>query len=93
VQAQLCLRDRAAEAKSNVAINWNCVERDWKELKAEVGANWNRLTREQLTSISGSRMRLATAITQAYGITGDAAERQIRNFEDRNQEPRIVSLR
>lgn len=76
-----------------MTINWNWVERDWKDLRAEVGANWGKLTSEQLTQISGNRLQLATAITQTYGVTGDAAERQIRSFEDRNSEPRIVSLR
>jgi uncharacterized protein YjbJ (UPF0337 family) len=74
-------------------MNWNVVQRDWTDFKAEVRANWNRLTSEQLTCISGSRAQLACALRQTYGITRDAAERQIRNFEDRNEEPRMVSAR
>lgn len=74
-------------------MNWNVVKRDWKDFKAEVSANWSRLTSEQLASTCGSPAQLAGALSQTYGISCDTAERQIRNFEDRNKEPRMVSSR
>jgi uncharacterized protein YjbJ (UPF0337 family) len=43
--------------------------------------------------IAGRRARLANKIEQAYGVTGDEAERQIKRFEARNQHPRPVSFR
>jgi hypothetical protein len=74
-------------------MNWNVAERDWKNFRAEVSAHWNRLTSEQLTSISGSRTRLASALRQTYGISDEVAERQIRRFEELNKAPRMASSR
>jgi uncharacterized protein YjbJ (UPF0337 family) len=79
--------------KDMAVMNWDTAEQDWAEFKAEVRANWNRLTSEQLEVISGSRIQLAGEIQQAYGITSDAAELQIRRFEDCNRVPRTVSSR
>jgi uncharacterized protein YjbJ (UPF0337 family) len=43
--------------------------------------------------IAGGRARLAGKIREAYGVTGDEAERQIKSFEARNEHPRPVSSR
>jgi uncharacterized protein YjbJ (UPF0337 family) len=65
----------------------------WQQLRSEVHANWGRLTTGHLDVIAGRRARPASTIKEAYGITGDEAERQIKSFEARNQHPRPVSFR
>jgi uncharacterized protein YjbJ (UPF0337 family) len=62
-------------------------------IQDEVHANWGRLTSAHLDLIACRRARLASKIKEAYGITGDEAERQIKSFEVRNQHPRPVSFR
>jgi uncharacterized protein YjbJ (UPF0337 family) len=74
-------------------MDWNLVEASWQQFRDEVHANWARLSLAHLDFIAGSRTRLATRIKEAYGVTGDEAERQIKSFEARNQHPRPVSLR
>ncbi|HET7757939.1 MAG TPA: hypothetical protein VFK87_11840 [Steroidobacteraceae bacterium] len=74
-------------------MDWNFVEASWHQFRAEVHTNWGRLTAAQLNFIAGSRSRLASRIQEAYGVTGDEAERQIQSFEARNQHPRPVSFR
>jgi len=74
-------------------MDWNFVEASWLRFRGEVHANWVRLTPAHLDVIAGRRARLASQIEEAYGITGDEAERQIRSFEARNQYPRPVSFR
>lgn len=74
-------------------MDWNFAEASWQRFRDEVHANWGRLTGAQLDLIAGSRARLASRIEEAYGITGDEAERQIKSFEARNQSPRPVSFR
>lgn len=74
-------------------MDWNSVEASWQRFRGEVHANWGRLTSAHLALIAGRRSRLASKIEEAYGVTGDEAERQIRNFEARNQHPRSVSFR
>jgi uncharacterized protein YjbJ (UPF0337 family) len=74
-------------------MDWNFVEATWQRFTGEVHANWGRLTPAQLDFIAGSRTRLANRIKEAYGVTGDEAEKQIKSFEARNQHPRPVSFR
>jgi len=79
-------------------MDWNFAEVSWQQFKREVHANWGRLTSGQLDMIAGGmiaggRARLASKITEAYGVTGDEAERQIKSFEARNEHPRPVSSR
>ena len=74
-------------------MDWNLVEATWQRFRAEVHANWGRLTCAHLDVIAGRRAHLASKLREAYGLTGDEAERQIKNFEARNQHPRPVSFR
>ena len=74
-------------------MDWNFVEASWQEFRVEVHANWGKLTAAHLDLIAGRRTRLATKLREAYAVTADEAERQIRSFEARNQHPRPVSFR
>jgi uncharacterized protein YjbJ (UPF0337 family) len=74
-------------------MDWNSAEANWQQLRSEVRANWGRLTSGHLDEIAGRRARLASTIREAYSLTADEAERQIRSFEARNQHPRPVSFR
>jgi uncharacterized protein YjbJ (UPF0337 family) len=74
-------------------MDWNHVEASWQTFRGEVQANWWRLTSDHLDAIAGRRVCLAKKLEEAYGVTGDDAERQIRAFEARNGHPRPVSLR
>jgi uncharacterized protein YjbJ (UPF0337 family) len=74
-------------------MDWNFVEGSWQHFRDEVRANWGKLTSAHLDLIAGSRARLASKIEQAYSVTSNEAERQIKSFEARNQHPRPVSFR
>ena len=74
-------------------MDWNFVEASWQRFRDEVHANWGRLTSVHLDFIAGKRAHLASSIREAYGVTGDEAERQIKSFEARNQHSRPVSFR
>ena len=65
-------------------MNWDIVEGNWKQFKGKVKAQWGNLTDDQLDTIAGRRTELAGKIQEAYGISKDEAERQIRDFEDLN---------
>lgn len=74
-------------------MDWNFVEASWQRFRDEVHANWAKLTPAHLDFIAGKRTLLASSIREAYGVTGDEAERQIKGFEARNRHPRPVSFR
>jgi len=64
-------------------MNWEQVKGNWKQFKGKVKEQWGRLTDDQLDVIAGKREQLAGKVQEAYGITKDEAERQIRTFETR----------
>ncbi len=64
-------------------MNWDRVEGNWKQFKGKVKQQWGKLTDDHLDVIAGNRDELAGKVQEAYGISKDEAERQIKNFEDR----------
>lgn len=62
-------------------MNWDIVEGNWKQFKGKIKTRWGKLTDDHLDVIAGKRAHLAGKIQEAYGVTQDEAERQIRSFE------------
>jgi uncharacterized protein YjbJ (UPF0337 family) len=62
-------------------MNWNMAEKNWSQFRGKVKSNWNKLTDNQLDMISGKRDQLMSKIQEAYTLTRDAAEEQVRKFE------------
>jgi uncharacterized protein YjbJ (UPF0337 family) len=67
-------------------MNWDIVKGNWKQFRGEVQAQWGKLTDDHLDVISGKRIELAGKIQEAYGITKDEAEKQIKDFELRSKD-------
>jgi len=67
-------------------MNWDIVEGNWKQFKGKVKAQWGKLTDDQLDVIAGKRVELAGKLQEAYGITKDEAEQQIKSFEKLNKD-------
>ncbi|MEC5399541.1 CsbD family protein [Uliginosibacterium sp. H1] len=67
-------------------MNWDIAEGNWKQFQGKVKAQWGELTDDQLYFIAGRRMELAGQIQEAYGISRDEAEVQIKRFEESNED-------
>jgi uncharacterized protein YjbJ (UPF0337 family) len=67
-------------------MNWDIVKGNWQQFRGEVKAYWGKLTDDHLDVISGKRIELAGKIREAYGITNDEAEQQIKDFELRTKD-------
>lgn len=67
-------------------MNWDIVEGNWKQFKGKVKAQWRQLTDEHLEVIAGRRTELSGKIQEAYGISKDKADAQIKRFEKRNKD-------
>ncbi len=67
-------------------MNWDIVEGNWKQFKGKAKEQWGKLTDDDLDVIAGKRDQLVGRVQQAYGVSKDEAEKQIRDFEDRNKE-------
>lgn len=74
-------------------MNWDIAAGNWKQFKGKVKTQWGKLTDDQLDVIAGKRVELAGKIQEAYGISEDEAEKQIKQFEDVNKDeaPATVS--
>lgn len=65
----------------SVHMNWDRIQGNWKQFKGEVKANWGKLTDDQLDVAEGRREQLAGSIQEAYGVTKEAAERQLDTWQ------------
>jgi len=69
-------------------MNDDRMEGNWKQLKGKVKEQWGRLTDDDLDVISGRRDQLAGKIQERHGVARDEAERQLKDFENRNPDAR-----
>ncbi len=67
-------------------MNWDIVEGDWKQFKGKVKTQWGKLTDDNLDVIAGKRDELSGKLQEAYGISKDEAETQIKRFEKNNKD-------
>ena len=63
------------------AMNWERISGNWTQWKGRIQERWGKLTQEQLDVIAGRREQLSGHIQEAYGLTKDEADRQLRDWE------------
>ena len=66
-------------------MNWDRIEGNWKQAKGKVKEHWGKLTDDELDVIGGRREQLLGVLQNSYGIAKDEAERQVRDWEKRNE--------
>ena len=69
-------------------MNWDIVEGNWKQFKGKAKEQGGKRTDDDLDVIAGKRDQLAGRVQEAYGVSKDEAEKQIRDWEDRNKDLR-----
>jgi uncharacterized protein YjbJ (UPF0337 family) len=67
-------------------MNWDRIEGNWKQFKGTAKAKWGKLTDDQLDVIAGRRDQLAGWIQEAYGLTLEASQRQIDQWQSDQRE-------
>ena len=70
-------------------MNWDRIEGNWKQFKGNAKEQWGKLTDDQLDVIAGKRDHLAGKIQETYGISKDAAEKQLTDWQDRLKDTTI----
>ncbi len=58
-------------------MNWEQLEGRWKEFAGSACAHWSKLTDDDLQATTGKKEQLTARIQERYGITREAAERQV----------------
>lgn len=55
----------------------------WHQFAGEAKKQWGKLTDDQWTQIKGDSEKLSGQIQEAYGLTKENAEKEIKDFEAR----------
>ena len=71
-------------------MNWDQIEGNWKQFKGTAKGKWGKLTDDQLDVIAGKRDQLIGRIQEAYGLTKEATERQIAQWQADQKEARMA---
>jgi uncharacterized protein YjbJ (UPF0337 family) len=58
-------------------MDWQHIERNWKQVKAKIKEKWGKLTDEDLDAIAGRRNRLEDRIHKRYGFADDFVHKEI----------------
>ena len=67
-------------------MNQEQVSGNWKVIKGKIKEQWGKLTDDDLKILEGNSDQLLGTLQRRYGIEKEEAERQIREFENRNSD-------
>ncbi|MBS0451017.1 MAG: CsbD family protein [Proteobacteria bacterium] len=65
-------------------MNKDTVQGNWKQFKGKIKEQWGKLTDDDFDVIAGKRDQLVGRIQERHGISRDEAERQVKDWEERN---------
>lgn len=66
-------------------MNRERFEGNWKQFGGKVKEKWGRLANDPQCEFAGKREQLAGRIQERYGISNEEADRQLKDFLDRNR--------
>lgn len=64
-------------------MNWDTIKGNWKQFKGKVQQQWGELTDDDFDTVAGKRESLAGKIQERYGLSKEAVERQIAEWENK----------
>ena len=65
-------------------MNKDEVSGNWKQFKGKAKEQWGKLTDDDMTIIEGKRDQLVGKIQERYGYAKDQAEKEVVDWETRN---------
>jgi len=71
------ITQQTEQAGREQIMNWEQVRGNWEQAKGELKVRWGKLTDDDLTVINGERDKLIGSLQEKYGITKEAAMKQI----------------
>ena len=66
-------------------MNEDTIGGNWKQFKGKVKEAWGKLTDDDLDVINGKREPMVGKMQERYGIARDEAEKQVKDWENRNK--------
>ena len=62
-------------------MDWTLIEARWHEYRAAAKRRWDRLSEAQISGTRGNRGYLVKRVQEAYGLSGQEAERQVTDWQ------------
>jgi uncharacterized protein YjbJ (UPF0337 family) len=63
-------------------MNWHIIEGKWHEMSGTIRQRWGELTDDEIQQVAGKQERLEGLLKQKYGLTQEAAAKQIDEWAD-----------
>lgn len=70
-------------------MNEDTLQGNWKQFKGKMVEQWGKLTDDDFDVIAGRRDQFLGKLQERHGIARDAAEKQLKEWQDRNPEFRF----
>ena len=67
-------------------MNEDRIKGNWKQFTGKLKEQWGKLTDDDLDLIAGKRDQLLGKIQERQGILKEEAEKQLKEWEDRNKD-------
>lgn len=58
-------------------MDWNQIDKNWKQFKPKIKRKWRKLTADDLTNIGGQRDVLEDRIHKRYGFSTDHIRKEV----------------
>jgi uncharacterized protein YjbJ (UPF0337 family) len=65
-------------------MNEDTLKGNWKQFKGKMTEQWGKLTDDDFDVIDGKREQLVGKIQERHGMARDAAESELRAWQDRH---------
>jgi len=69
-----------------MSMNQDQMAGKWKQVKGKLKEQWGKLTDDDLTMVEGNSEQLIGKVQERYGIAREEAERQVREFRNKNRD-------
>lgn len=70
-------------------MNEDRIQGNWRQFKGKVQEQWGKLTDDDMDVINGRREQFLGKLQEREGLARDAAEKQLKEWQDRNPDFRF----
>jgi uncharacterized protein YjbJ (UPF0337 family) len=67
-----------------MTMNRDIAKGNFTQLKGKIKEQWGKLTDDEIDELEGKSEILAGKLQERYGLKREDAERQVKEFQDRN---------
>lgn len=67
-------------------LNWDTIRGSWNQLKGDIKQQWGKLTDDDMAELQGNKDELVGKVQKRYGLTREAAERQVDEWARHHQD-------